>query len=370
MRNTPAYMNSSAVLTLAATVFAMALLFAALANGNSAAAQTADTPTPVPTAEQPDDTGSIQNLPPIEGKLNPPQYPNMDSSLNRILQQVQTGQSTAQAAAANAPIHREESVAVTLYIAESYALDVWDWLEASGADPRNIGVDYIEAYVPVSLLPQTSQQEGVISVRTIVPPHPAQGDVITGGLLAHGVPAWYLAGIRGQGIKIGIIDIGFEGFRELMGTELPTSVQARCYTDVGVFTSNLSDCENADEDNHGVAVTETVFDIASRATYYISNPHSQGDLQTAVNWMTEQGVDVINMSLAWPWYGPGDGASLIERQSTEVSGHSRRKRYNLGQLDFETPQMRTWFGHFADPDLYQRFMAQLCRRRRVQRTSA
>ena len=226
------------LLPLSIALAASALLLTGLLAGSRGAsiyAQQQNTPTPVPTSEQPDGFG-IQNLPPIGGKLNPPKYPNMDSNLNRIVQQVETGQFTAQAAAANAPIHREESVAVALYFTEGYADAIALYLDSNGASPRNIGADHIEAYIPVSLLPQASEQEGVISIRTIIPPRPVQGAVVSGGIFVHGVPAWYLAGIRGQGVKIGIIDIGFEGFRGLMGTELPTSVQARCYTDIGVFS--------------------------------------------------------------------------------------------------------------------------------------
>ena len=290
----------------------MALLFMALSKGNPAAAQTADTPTPVPTAEHPGDFGD-QSLPPIEGKLNPPQHPNMDSNLNRIVEQFQTSQFTAQAAAENAPIHREESVAVTLYVTEGYAQDVWDWLEDSGADPRNIGMDYIEAYIPVSLLAEASQQEGVISVRTIIPPQPAQGTVVSEGVAAHGVPAWHVAGMKGQGVKIGVIDVGFKDFQSLMGTELPSTVEARCYTDVGVFTSNPTDCIPTEVPEstklHGTAVTEASFDIAPEADYYIANIASFGDLANTVDWMASEGVDVINMSLGFRFSGPGDGTS-------------------------------------------------------------
>ena len=98
--------------TLGATIAAAALLWLALSVGDeapTAVAQTADTPTPQATAE-PGDPGD-QQLPPIKGKLNPPQYPNMDSNLNQIVQQAQSGQFTAQAAAANAPIHDGASVA-------------------------------------------------------------------------------------------------------------------------------------------------------------------------------------------------------------------------------------------------------------------
>ena len=233
----------------------------------------------------------------------------MDSNLNRIVEQAQTGQITAQAAAASAPIHREDSVAVTLYITEGYADAIAAYLESNGASPRNIGIDYIEAYIPVSLLAEASQQEGVISVRTIIPPQPAQGVVVSEGAAAHGAPAWHAAEYRGQGVKIGIIDSGFQGFQRLMGTELPTTAQARCYTDIGVYTSSLSDCDSTDASKHGTVVTEAAFDIAPEATYYIANTSSWGDLIATVDWMIEHDVDVINQSVGYIWQGPGDGTS-------------------------------------------------------------
>ena len=296
-------------LTILAAILTMALLFVALANSNPATAQTGDTPTPFPTIERHGNFSAEDLAAALAAKKKAQQYPNMDSNLNRIVQQVETGQFTAQAAAESAPVHSGASVAVTLNITEGYADAIAAYLSDNGASPRNIGVDYIEAYVPVSLLPEASQQEGVISVRTIIPPQPAQGAVVSEGSAAHGAPAWHAAGVRGQGVKIGIIDTGFEGFASLMGTELPSLVEARCYIDIGVFNSSLSSCDNSNESTHGTAVTETAFDIAPDSTYYISNPISFGDLQTAVQWMVTQDVDVINYSVSYYWDGPGDGTS-------------------------------------------------------------
>ena len=115
------------------------------------------------------------------------------------------------------------------------------FLEDNGGDPRNVGEDYIEAYVPVPLLGQLSEQPGVIRVREIIPPQPAYGDVTSQGVGAHLATAWHEAGITGESVKVGVIDIGFYGLQDLMGTELPAKVVGRCYTDIGVFTSNLSD---------------------------------------------------------------------------------------------------------------------------------
>ena len=339
-------------LTVTAAVFAMALLFAALANGDYAAAQTTDAPTSVPTATPNADSG-VQDLPPIQGKVNPPQYSNIDSSLNGIMQQAQSGRFSAQAAAANAPVHSGASVGVTLYITEGHAQDIWDWLEESGASPRNMGANYIEAYIPVSLLAEASQEEGVVSVRTIVPPQPAQGVVVSEGVAAHGASAWHNAGYKGQGVKIGVIDVGFEGFRGLMGTELPESVEARCYTDIGVFTSNLADCTDSEDSEsarkHGTAVTEAIYDIAPEANYYISNTYSYGDLLDAVEWMASQDVDVINMSLGWTFNGPGDGTSPYSHSplrtlDTAVAG-------GITWVNAAgNGARRNWFGPFANPD--------------------
>ena len=337
--------------TVTAAVFAMALLFAVLANGDYAAAQTADTSTSVPTAT-PDEDSGVQDLPPMQGKVNPPQYPNMDSNLNRTTREAETGGFTTQAmtaAAGGAPIHREESVAVTIYLTEGYAQSVWDFLESNGGDPRNIGVDYIEAYIPVYLLAEASQQEGVISIRTIMPAQPNQSAVVSEGAVAHGAPAWHDAGVKGQDVKIGVIDVGYEGFQGLMGTELPASVEARCYTDVGEFTSDLADCDNADSSKHGAAVTEALFDIAPEATYYISNPISFGDLQTAVQWMIDNDVDVINESTTWGWDGPGDGTSPFSDSPLRAVDTAVSSGIVWANSAGNGAQ-HTWFGPFEDTD--------------------
>ena len=65
-------------------------------------------------------------------------------------------------------------VAATIYL--SRGLDgVVAFLEENGGDPRNVGEDYIEAYVPETLLGPALEQPGVLRVREIVPPERGQG---------------------------------------------------------------------------------------------------------------------------------------------------------------------------------------------------
>ena len=218
------------------------------------------------------------------------------------------------------------------------------------------GEDYIEAYVPVTLLGQLSEQPGVTRVREIVPPQPVETfqSIIGHGPAVHGSPAWNQAGYSGQGVKVGVIDVGFAGLTSLMGTELPATVHARCYTDVGKHTANLADCEAPDPvpdstipecrdavqpeaSDHGTIVAESVLDIAPGVELYVSQPGSRADLQEAAEWMASEGVSVINYSVGWFFDGPGDGTSPppSSRHPPEYRGPVGGKRSHLGQLSGE-----------------------------------
>ena len=86
-------------------------------------------------------------------------YPNLGSMLNQMAARVEAGEATAEDAAGDAPVHRAESVAVTIYLSGNVD-GVVSFLEDNGGSPRNVGEDYIEAYVPVSLLGPVSEQTG------------------------------------------------------------------------------------------------------------------------------------------------------------------------------------------------------------------
>ena len=239
-------------------------------------------------------------------------YPNLGSHLDQLVVSVEAGQATVQDAASNSPVHSGESVAVAIYLTGNVDAVV-SFLEDNGGDPRNVGEDYIEAYVPVTLLGPVSEQPGVVRVREIVPPQPAQDvQMVAGhGPAAHLSAAWNQAGYSGQDVRVGIIDDGFKEFSGLIGTELPEPAGAMCFTDMGRFTTNLADCEGEDVSVHGTAVAEAVIDIAPQVTLYIANPYTQGDLHNIVDWMISEGVSIINVSLVWPFNGPGDGTSTF-----------------------------------------------------------
>ena len=289
---------------------------------------------------------------------------NLDSMLSQLVERVEQGISTANDAAASAPVSDGESVAVTFYT-QGDATSLADFLRANGGDPRNVGDGYIEAYVPISLLVSASEQPSVIRVDAIVPPQPAdaapllpdsldtqnapasRGNVTSQGVALHGADAWHTAGYKGRGVKVGVIAFGFRGLSARMGNELPASVTARCYRSTGVFTSARASCET--DSSFGTVAAETLLDIAPDVDLYISNPRSRGDLKTAVDWMVSQGVDVINQSLIWHWDGPGDGTSPntnspLKSVDAAVSGGAV---WANGAGNYAR---RTWHGQFTDAD--------------------
>ena len=124
-------------------------------------------------------TASDDTLPTLPEKPEL-KYPNLGSNLDQRVASVEEGETSAKEAAEDAPVHQEASVAVTIYLSGNVD-DVVKFLEDNGGSPRNVGEDYIEAYVPVSLLGRVSERTGVIRVREITPPEPAQsGRLITG----------------------------------------------------------------------------------------------------------------------------------------------------------------------------------------------
>ena len=271
-------------------------------------------------------------------------YPNLGSHLSGLAEAYEEGSASQRESAGKAAMSQGGSVAVTIYLISNVA-DVVQFLQDNGGDPRNVGEDYIEAYVPVSLLGAVSEQPGVIRVREIVPPQPEYGPITSQGVASHLASSWHQAGITGQEVKVGVIDLGFEGFSDLMGTELPATVVARCYTDVGIFTQDLADCE-VDSD-HGTAVAESLLDIAPGVSLYIAYPRSQADAINTVNWMVGQGISIINRSQSGLFEGPGDGSSPFTLSTLKLIDDAVGANIVWVNSAGNYAQS-TWFGSYSD----------------------
>ena len=104
----------------------------------------------------------------------------------------------------------------------------------------------------------------------------------------------------------------------------------RCYTDIGVHTSDIADCQAGGF--HGTTSAEILADVAPNVTLYIANPPNWSDLRETVRWMVAQDVDVINQSLGWIWDGGRRRRSGVLQQPAPEREHGGKRRDSMGEL--------------------------------------
>ena len=312
-------------------------------------------PERVPAQSDNNDEEEI-DLPPIV-KV-PPAYPNLDSNLNRLAEQAQAAEqpdantTDGDGGGSGGSTPMPKPVLVTFHVEPAQVAAVRQYLEDNDVYVRNAGEDYIEAHVPPALLPAASERPGVRRVDTVIPSEPAQsqGNTVSQGVTLHNAGAWHSLGFRGQGVKVGVIDSGFEGFSQRQGSELPRSVTARCYSDPDdprPVSSSLADCEVGSV--HGTAVAETIIDVAPEVELYVTQPQSWGDLRDAVDWMVDNGVHVINRSRGAIYHGPGDGTSYFSSgviRSIDVAVDGGILFVNAAGNQAK----KVWYGRFSDAD--------------------
>ena len=318
-------------------------------------------PAPERVFFQPDDQQVEIEPPPVEKE--PPQYPNLDANLNRLAEQAQAAQPAQQeansadgtgggASSSGEFVPPAEPVLVTFYVDPEQLAAVRQYLEDNDVFIRNVGEDYIEAHVPPALLPAASELPGVRRVDTVIPPQPDQssGRVVSQGVTLHHADAWHRMGYRGQGVKVGVIDSGFEGFSQRQGSELPRNVTARCYPpfdSTEPVSSSLADCEVVSD--HGTMVAEAVIDVAPAVQLYIANPSTGGDLLNAVGWMADNGIQVINYSQFFHYQGPGDGTSWFS--NGRIKSVDEAVARGIVWVNSGGNRAKgTWHGPFSDPD--------------------
>ena len=187
--------------------------------------------------------------------------------------------------------------------------NVIEAIDKAGGEVTGVGYDdtLIQGWLPIDDLEVIAAQDGVYLIR-----RPAEvqlfetlhaGNSTTEGLAVLNGPAWHTAGYTGSGVKVAIIDGGFIGYGDLLGTDLPASVTVKNFVD----GENDSQVDGSSE--HGTACAEIVHDIAPDATLYLAKVSTNVDLAEAVAWAKDtHQVDIISTSLGWYNLTPGDGS--------------------------------------------------------------
>jgi subtilisin family serine protease len=182
--------------------------------------------------------------------------------------------------------------------------------------------------------------------------------IVSEGVKVIGADKWQAAGYKGQGIKIGILDQGFDGYRDLLGRELPFNVTAQSFVPgFAVDKTGVS---------HGAAVAEVIHDVAPDAELYLAY-YDGGNVSmgNAVQWLIDQKVQIISHSaggLAAPLDGTGRDAELVKLAAdngvlwVNSAGNNGTQHYRGAYTDTNNDQVhefapdKTLLGFQADPN--------------------
>jgi len=210
---------------------------------------------------------------------------------------------------------------------------------AQGGRVEVVYNNLVQALVPMKAVNALASLSAVSWVRTPFVPIWEQGFTISEGVRVIGANLWHDAGIKGQGVKVAIIDGGFRGYQRLLGSELPPAER------VIVRSFNRDEDIEAGE-RHGTAVAEIVYDLAPEATFYLVNFDTDVELGRAVDFLISEGVHVINTSFNFLGTGcPWEGTGLIEPIVKRARDAGIFWAVSVGNHGTEH-----WEGIFDDPD--------------------
>jgi len=157
-----------------------------------------------------------------------------------------------------------------------------------------------------------------------------------------GVRAWHDTGLHGRGIKVAILDTGFQGYRAHLGSALPSRVTTHSFR----LDGNLE----ARDSQHGILCAEVIHTLAPEAELLLANWEEDRAEQflAAVRWAKEQGARVISCSVIMPTWSDGEGHSVIHSSLARILGNGEKPADTLLFASAGNTAQRHWGGPFRD----------------------
>ena len=248
-------------------------------------------------------------------------------------------------------------------------------MDTAGAPaPAGLGIEVevtygnlIQATVPTRNLDVVSSAEGVALVRLPFAPilpedlaaatlsttttaptkaaplgaHPARGTdaTVSQGALIIGADLMNRAGHTGQGVKVAVIDIGFD----ITNPEISDNIVEYESFWFGHTIAGASPAHA----RHGTAIAEIIVDVAPDAELYLYTIGTDAEFFHIVDEIIARGdIDIVSMALGWDNHaGPRDGTNALAKKVAEAR--------DSGILWVNIAGNRAdkhWSGQFSDPD--------------------
>ncbi|MGQ9677551.1 MAG: S8 family serine peptidase, partial [Chloroflexota bacterium] len=269
-------------------------------------------------------------------------HPKLDSSLVELAGEAKVSKSRAHEFAGKRSLRLSgDRVQVQITTSADKLQNAINAITAAGGEVTGVGDEdrLIQGWLPFEALENVAAQESVLYIRQPIEAQLLEGYATTEGLAPMNASAWHAAGYRGSGVKIAIIDGGFQGYTAKLGTDLPSSVTVRNFVD-GEY-----DWQVDGTSEHGTACAEIIYDIAPQAQLYLAKVDNQLDLQEAVTWARTNQVDIISTSLCWHNLTPGDGTGFFANLVNQANANGIFWATAAGNY-----RERHWGGTYNDTD--------------------
>ena len=188
--------------------------------------------------------------------------------------------------------------------------DVEALLASLGGIVEVRSADRIQVLVPPAALPTLQRAERLIRLDPsglFVPLQALAASTLVGA------DSWLQGGLTGRGVKVAILDTGFEGYEDALGVTLPRSVTTRSFR---------ADRSVEGVTDHGRRAAEIVHDVAPGAELHLVTFSTITEMSAAVDYLVAQNVDVVSYSIGYIHNGPGDGSGSVNRVvSRSTSGN-------------------------------------------------
>lgn len=201
---------------------------------------------------------------------------------------------------------------------------------AAGLPVEAVAGDRVQLAVPVDRITELGMWEGLSSARL---PWRATEKTTTEGYDATMAEDWHTQGVRGSGVTVGVLDVGFRKLDQLPPEDSPADLE----TD---FSRG-----NAESTEHGTAVTEILHDFVPDASFRLASFSTDVEFCAAIESMVEADVDLISASIGFDNLWHADGTSPVTRCADWAveegvpyfaAAGNENERYRVGPLAYDS----------------------------------
>ncbi|ADJ27860.1 S8 family peptidase [Nitrosococcus watsonii] len=231
-------------------------------------------------------------------------HPRIEYRLQKMLEAVASPKGTAQA----------RPVQVHVLLAGPLTAETRLAIEALGGKVEIERGEHLQVLLP---LPRVSELAALSQVQYVRLPRRAEpreeNRLVPQSIRSEGVQATFAdqlhsLGVTGKGVRVAVLDRGFQGYQDLLGVELPAEVT----------TKNFNLGEGFEGTRHGTAVTEILYDMAPEVEFTLIAVSTELEYMAALDWLRAQGVSIVSFSLGFDNLGPLDGRSPVSAAASRL----------------------------------------------------